>query len=172
MRCKQTKSKRARSPIDFMQDVLQYCTDVSESQVVSMVHFMLCRASPDDIAFAFLDSKSLASDHPFKALGSRYLKQLESKKESDKLERTKNKLVIAGSSAILEKILRYSRCNQALLGVALRETFSFGYETRLLCRLLSDVAFPRFRACTLSNKGLGELVASAAQWIPALFDAF
>lgn len=174
MRCKQTKNKRSRSPIDFILDLLQYCTDVSEAHMVAMMHFMLCRASPDDIAFAFLDFKSLDSEHPYKALASRYLKQLGSKtKDSAKtLEHNKSKLTIAGSSAILERILKYSSCNQALLTLALRETFSFGYETRLLCRLLADVAFPRYTRTTVSSDNNKGLLGTAAQWIPALCDAF
>ena len=164
----QSEQKRLRSPIDFIHDMLEFCADVSESQMVTMLHYMFCRSNPLDIALATLDADELPTDHYHKVLSRRYLE--------DKSTETASKLVMAGAASVLEDILLYSYCNQALLSSALREQLSFGDETSLLSRLLSELAFSRSKltmgSSTSPLNASKSLVVSAAQWIPALFDAF
>ena len=164
----QSEQKRLRSPIDFIHDMLEFCADVSESQMVTMLHYMFCRSNPLDIALATLEADELPADHYHKTLSRRYLE--------DKSAETASKLVMAGSASVLENILLYSHCNQALLSSALREQLTFGDETSLLSRLLSELAFSRSKLTMSSSTNplhaSKSLVASAAQWIPALFDAF
>lgn len=172
---KREKGCRLRSPIDFVYNVLEYCSDVSESHLVVMLHYMLCHANPGDIALAFLESKSIPNGHPHKVLSTLYMKYAawdSDKKRDEKSALIESKVTIAGCESLLEKILSYSQCNQALLCVALRDTFSFGYETTLLCRLLSDVSFSRSSATVQELQRSKDVFKSAAQWIPALFDAF
>ena len=183
----QTKEERMRSPVDLTDDILRYCSDVSESQMVNMLHYMFCRSRPADIAFAFLDSKELPSNHPHKKLSFLYFQyadELEVENgvvgdAQEKFEIVSSKLVIAGSSTLLERILSYSQCNQALLCNALRDGLSFGRETGLLSRLLAELAFSRPSMIAIGSNelpaaaaGKQNVVKSASQWIPALFDAF
>jgi len=135
--------------------------------MVTMIHFMLCSSRPVDIAFSMLDSRDIPKDHCHKTLSRRYL--------DEESTATACKLVMAGSAAVLEKILMYSYCNQALLCSAFREQLTFGEETGLFSRLISEVAFSHsnLTMSILSNPLYGRsLVSSAAQWIPAFLDAF
>lgn len=183
MEGEQKKEERMRSPMNFMNDMLRHCADVSESQMVAMLHYMFCHSRPADVASSFLDSKGLLSNHPNKALSFRYFKYVEELESEDgksaevqqRLERVANRLVIAGSASLLEKILAYSRCNQALLCAALREGFSCDCETGLLSRLLADLAFsgPNLTISRSGQAGKSEnITISVTRWIQALFDAF
>lgn len=166
----QTVANRLRSPVDCIHDMLRYCPDVSESQMVTMVHFMICSANPADIAFFLLDAAKQQGrrHHPHKDLCRRMFA-----KESFAITR---EVVIAGCTGVLEKILLYSHCNQTLLCSAFRKHLVFGEETGLMSSILSDIAFSRtsLTASCLSTplKSSKCLTASASQWIPALFDAF
>ena len=156
--------------MDWILKILKHCSDVSERQLVSMLSYMVRYSSPIDIAESFGRSKT----HSSKSLSKSRKRQ----KLNDKLEKLKKdnnnsksalKIVMAGSTYVLQNILSYSECNEAMLKIALIEETGGDQEVIVLAKLLSNI---------LSNRLLGgtnldsTAVRSVCQWVSALCDAF
>jgi hypothetical protein len=46
--------KSGYTPVDFIHDMFVFCFDISERQLVTMLHYMLARARPCDVAAWFI----------------------------------------------------------------------------------------------------------------------
>jgi hypothetical protein len=169
------KGKHACSPVDMIHEVLKKCPDVSERQTVAMLNYMLRSCLPGDIVKALMDAKELHMQHPYKKLCRDYLgvrtKSLQNKKQasvSDELDSLTQKVLIAGTTFILNRIVCYSECNSAMLRVALLEGLGTRQEALILARLLSDILSTNTR----DIKSTVNIVKSTCQWVSALCDTF
>lgn len=147
-------SNRVFSPVDLMHEMISCCPDISEGQMITMIHFMLCKALPEDIAENFLDHGNLKPGHPYRVLAKRFVQvrsalrkqqattqvgngdvsQLKEQEESLSL-----KLVRAGTTILVGRLMQYSRCNETLLRNAISEGLTAKHEPAILSRVLIDL---------------------------------
>jgi hypothetical protein len=170
------------SPVNFIHDLLQCCSDLSERQLVILLNYMLRNATVHDIAESFVSTKDWPERHQYKRLGRRYFNaragraRLGARKDSeddvksnaDELKTVSTTLLLTGATVVLQKIVYYSECNDAMLRVALREGLSSSAEAALLARLLSDMLLsPPFKIAS-HHKRHKNLTKVLCQWAAAL----
>jgi hypothetical protein len=160
------------SPVHLMHEILSSCPDVTERQLVTMVHYMLCRALPEDIAENFIDSKRFDLSHPYTKASKSYFQELSTVRKLEKLNGASRnspkmkqaklqvavlstKLLRMGAEFLLGKVVEYSDCNETLLRTALQQGLPLANEPQLLSRLLLE---------TLTNKRS----RASSKWIFAL----
>lgn len=180
------KGRRVFSPVDLMHEMLKWCADVSERQMVSMIHYMLCRALPEDIAENFLDPGNLESSHPYKLLAKQFFQlrstarkqQLASKVSEVELSQLKKqedalslKLMRAGTFVLVRRIIQYSRCNETLLRNALLEGLPVKHEPLVLSRVLADLLEEEGSDAEPPQRRSGSRTALIAKWIYTLCEA-
>jgi hypothetical protein len=174
---------RVFSPVDMMHALLAKCPDVSEQQMLVMLHYMLRRALPDDIVEAFREQKHLGRQHPFKRLIRLYVALSDNKKSPKKkknatkssspsLEQVSNKLIMAGTSYLLAKIVSYSECNETMLRAAMLEGFLQKQEANLLASALSKILTTAPQEVILKDHLSQNTTRATCQWISSLCDAF
>eukprot|EP00339_Tiarina_fusa_P000803 CAMPEP_0116996424 /NCGR_PEP_ID=MMETSP0472-20121206/228_1 /TAXON_ID=693140 ORGANISM="Tiarina fusus, Strain LIS" /NCGR_SAMPLE_ID=MMETSP0472 /ASSEMBLY_ACC=CAM_ASM_000603 /LENGTH=904 /DNA_ID=CAMNT_0004695027 /DNA_START=115 /DNA_END=2829 /DNA_ORIENTATION=- len=159
---------RSYSSVDLILDVLKRCPDVSERQLVVMLNYVICRASPVDIAEMMAQSRR----HPLKAkcksYASLHRKRQKLKKTDGTDEAMTNTIVLTGATRVLYEILGYSECNEAMLKIALLEEVGAGQEPIIVARLLSSILSARIHHTSTERS----VVRSICQWVSALCDAF
>ena len=158
---------RVFSPVDLMHEMISGCPDISERQMITMIHFMLCKALPEDIAENFLDEGNLQAGHPYRVLAKRFVQvrsalrkqQAIAKVGTEEVSKLREqeeslslKLVRAGTAILVGRLTRYSRCNETLLRNAMAEGLTGRHEPRILARVLVDL---------LDDHGKNELLPSA-----------
>jgi hypothetical protein len=174
---------RVFSPVDMMHALLVNCPDVSEQQMVVMLHYMLRRALPGDIAEFFREQRQLHRQHPFKQLIRLYAALGDNKKSPKKmkiaaknstasLEQVSNKLIMAGTSYLLGKIVSYSECNETMLRAAMLEGFLQKSEANLLASALSKILTSAPQEVILRDRLPQNTTRATCQWISSLCDAF
>lgn len=179
------KGRRVFSPVDLMHEMLSCCPDVSERQSVTMIHYMLCRALPEDVAENFLDTGHLAPSHPYRALAKRYfslqslLRKLKKPDDSLKKEEAEvsTKLLKAGASVLVRRIALYSSCNETLLRNALVAGLPSKNEPSILARVLLDLLKEASTACLFSGRNArakadSVMTVSISRWMAALCEAW
>jgi hypothetical protein len=174
---------RVFSPVDMMHALLAKCPDVSEQQMLVMLHYMLRRALPDDIAEVFREQKQLRRQHPFKRLSRQYValsdstmspkkKKNPTKSSSPSLEQVSNKLIMAGTTYLLGKIVSYSECNETMLRAAMLEGFLQKQEANLLASALSKIITSAPQEVILKDRISQNTTRATCQWLSSLCDAF
>jgi hypothetical protein len=160
------------SAVDLMHEMLSSCPDLTERQLVTMVHYMLCRALPEDIAENFIDWKRFDICHPYIKASKAYFQELSMMRKLEKLNGASTnspemkqaqlqvavlstKLLRMGAAFLIERVVDYSDCNETLLRTALQQGLPLAHEPQLLLRLLLE---------TLTNKRS----RSSSKWIFAL----
>jgi hypothetical protein len=186
LKLKNKKGRRVFSPVDLMHDMLTSCPDVSERQMVSMIHYMLCRALPEDIAENFLDPGNLDPCHPYRLLAKRFFQlrsslrkqQLATKVSEDDLSQLQKqedalsaKLMRAGTFILVRRIIKYSRCNETLLRNALLEGLPAEHEPFLLSRILADLLKAEGSDAVQSQRRSASYTESITKWIYTLCEA-
>jgi hypothetical protein len=128
------------SPFDLILDVFTFCPDASERHMIAALHFLLCRAAPDDVARSLRHQP----DEQLRNMSAQYLSMRNSEThlyaDSGKVKVLSTKVVQAGISFVLKRILSYSFCNDGLLRRALSDGLG-RQEMGLLMRLLETVPF-------------------------------
>jgi hypothetical protein len=137
--------KSGYTPVDLIHDMFLYCYDISERQLVTMLHYMLTRARPCDVAAWFVRQDAMNVDQPSKRLAERYTSLRESGKlsenETEKQQHLSAKLILAGTKALLLKIIAFSDCNETLLRGALGDSIP-PRELGLLNQVLLESVIP------------------------------
>lgn len=113
--------KNTYTPVKLIFDTLRCCKDVSEKQMVMMLHFMIAKALPGDVAAWFLQDSNMSSANASKTAACRYVSLRDSKKDIQECESLSTKLILAGTKALFEKIFGFSDCNETLLRGALAD---------------------------------------------------
>jgi hypothetical protein len=153
------------SPVDLIFEMFLCCDDISERQLVTMLHYMLARARPCDVAAWFLRQDIIDVDQPSKRLAERYssLRELSklSKKETEKQQQLSAKLILAGTKALLLKIIAFSDCNETLLRGALGDSIA-PRELTLLNQVLLESVIPANVNAKMAHR--------AMYWASALCD--
>ena len=169
------RGARVFSPVDAMHEMLSSCPDLSEHHLVTMIHYMLCRALPEDIAENFIQLNRLDYSHPYTKASKKYFKERSTVRRLEKMNGVSvnssemkcaqnqvallsRKLLKMGASFLMERVVEYSDCNESLLRTALQQGLSLDDEPILLAKLLLE---------TLSSK---RLQSASSKWIFALCD--
>jgi len=143
----------AENPLSAIQMILEMifnCSDLSERHLVIMLDYMLRHAKADGIVdmVRYQYGESLPKEYSF--IGD-----------------NEKKTIIAGVKAILQMVVGYSECNDAMLRVALSEELTSSAEAIILARMLPNLLVTN----PYSNRGQN-LVRSTCQWIAALSESF
>lgn len=177
----QKRGRRVFTPVDMMFTMLQKCPDVSERQMVVMLNYMMRRALPEDIAEMFFDERKngLHNQHvslaqKFFALRTSLLKAggPTDKVQSPELDKLRHRLILAGTSYLLYRILSYSQCNEPMLRVALQDTIET-QEALILARALSNMlASSRRKDIVAKTPPSVGAMKTICQWAAAISDSF
>jgi len=143
----------AENPLSALQIILEMianCSDLSERQLVIMLDYMMRHAKADDIVKIVKDQHTyiVAKDHAFTTGDEK-------------------KTILAGVKVVLEMIVNYSECNEAMLRAALLEELTSSAEAVILARLL-----PNLLISNPDRNPTQYFVRSACQWIVALSESF
>jgi hypothetical protein len=100
----------AYTPFDFICDMMQHCSDVSESQMVIATQYTLFNTHPIDIASYFVRNKNLTDCDILRKQGT-HLMSLHNKNK-DEFEHdhalVKHKMVVSGTAYLINRITKYS----------------------------------------------------------------
>ena len=122
------------SPLNLISNLLQYCKDgLTEQMLVSMTHFILCHATEDQFSQHWEQPQTssnewYSSDSIVKVLEKRLCKAKDPNNSSTSNEDDVQKLVnnlekrlaVSRQLHFIEKIVTHSKCNPALLRMALQ----------------------------------------------------
>eukprot|EP00536_Pseudo-nitzschia_multiseries_P009850 jgi/Psemu1/67168/estExt_Genemark1.C_2860047 len=141
------------NPLSALQIILELivnCSDLSERQLVIMLDYMMRHAKADDIVKIVQDQHtySVPKDHKFTTGDEK-------------------KTILAGVKVVLEMIVSYSECNEAMLRAALVEELSSSAEAVILARLL-----PGLLISNPDRNPTPYFVRSACLWIASLSESF
>ncbi len=136
------------SAVQLIVEMIVNCFDLSERQLVVILDYMMRHAKSNDIAETV-----------------QYHKVNIGKKIAIDGDEKEN--VTAGLKSILQMIVNYSECNEAMLGVALVEELSSSTEAIILARIL-----PKLLVMNPYSDRKDSSVRSACQWIAALSESF
>lgn len=162
---------RCYTPFDFAHDMLSKCSDVSERQMVLMLHYMVTNAAPKDVAtYFYQNKKKIDAGHPFKTKMARFAaletkSNFNSAEEKEELIVLGRMLILFGTATLMQNILQYSSCNESLLRAALDAELSRN-ELGLLIRFFVELLNSPERFCPLQKNACGRVV----QWLSALCD--
>jgi hypothetical protein len=159
--------KSVYTPVDFMYDALLYCHDISERQMVTMLHYMLAKARTCDVAAWFLRNDVLDLAQSSKQLAKRYTSLQESSKlttnEREKQQQLSARLILVGTEVLLLKIVKFSDCNETLLRGALGDGIS-PRELGLINQVLVESVIPANIDANMARR--------AMHWASALCGGF
>lgn len=184
LRATKLSNKRGRriiSPVDLMHEMLSNCPDLTERQLVTMIHYMLCKALPHDIAENCLGWKLFEVGHPYTKLSKEYFLaksaewklQVQNPQDGDEkmkkiqetIDQVSAKLLMVGLTFLVERIVSYSRVNESLLRNALAKGLPSKNEAPMLARILVKLL------CSASRLSRCELYTATTKWMFALCDA-
>lgn len=138
------------SSLQMILEMIVNCSDLSERHLVIMLDYMMRHAKADGI----VDT-------------ARFHNAETAPKEYTLVEGHEKKTIIAGVKAVLQMIVGYSECNEAMLRVALVEELSSSAEAIILARMLPNLLMTN----PYNNHG-HHFVRSTCQWIAALSESF
>lgn len=115
---------RMDSPFRFILDLLQYCDNVSEVQMVQMAKFTLERTRSNDIHVVLCDSKT----------DGRWAPKLNGKT-------SESQIILGGVGLVLDAIVRYSHVNMSLFSAAVKRLLSHEQVNILVNVLLNSKGF-------------------------------
>lgn len=137
--------KSVFTSVDLINDMFLCCYDITERQMVTMLHYMLARARPCDVAAWFMRKDVIYVDQSSKRLAERYVSLRESSKrselETEKEQQLSSKLILVGTKELLLKIIAFSDCNETLLRGALGDNIPTR-ELGLLYQILFESVIP------------------------------
>mmetsp|Transcript_16490 Transcript_16490/g.31255 ORF Transcript_16490/g.31255 Transcript_16490/m.31255 type:complete len:978 (+) Transcript_16490:568-3501(+) len=177
-----TKPQIEESPLYLVCCLVKFCDSLSEHMLVSMVHFVLCHVSDEELtnhwkAMSKNDKwyANTTIDNIEKRLNEVNPKQEECDQSKNDVEILERRLAISQKMFIIERIITHSRCNTALLREALREgiTHADKGEVEVLMHLLARLLRKAGRHSMPLRKGERILNISSciSQWLSALVDA-
>jgi hypothetical protein len=152
------------NPYAFLHDLLRFCPDVSESQIVCSLHLTLTRISADDIASYFLQSKEISAGSSLKKKCERFVVGKKNiTKRTDKI--VESGILLSGVGLLLHRAVEYSSCNASLLRAAICDQFNQIESTVLAEIALGLLSNPsKFGASGITQRG------RLVQWIKAIAD--
>lgn len=175
------RGRRCFSPVDMIMTMLRRCPDVSERQMVVMLTYMMRRALPEDIAEMFIDEHKHFLHNQYSALANDFFtvrsalcktrKSIDPGTSPD-LDRLSHKVIIAGTTYVLYRIVGYSQCNEAMLRLAMQDLLDEN-EAVILARCISNIFASTKKKDMISKAPPGvNAVKSICQWLAALCDTF
>mmetsp|Transcript_4066 Transcript_4066/g.4597 ORF Transcript_4066/g.4597 Transcript_4066/m.4597 type:complete len:332 (-) Transcript_4066:51-1046(-) len=190
--CEHLAKENPLSALQMILELIVNCSDISERQLVVILNYMMRYAKPDDIIETLTYSKNIRTYsknirnqqlHVLKELasGNNAIRQkiinLQSTNVPVEVIQEENsgrqkKIVVAGVMLVLQMVVDYSECNEAMLRVALAEELSSSSEAMILARLLPHLLLPDPYKNPLRQIKRQNSVKSACQWIAALSESF
>jgi len=163
------------SPMDFITDILNFCKDISEHQMVMIMKFMQTRALSIDIVIYLREQHSNITEDETGNLSN--ISSQRQKRESSlrlcheylqiyktgvlgdsnivlekaKIDMITNKVIILGCTDIFQRILSYSHYNKTLLRLGLRNVITAN-ENETLPNLKISMLLLRMLFDILKNK--------------------
>jgi hypothetical protein len=134
LRCFGTTENSPYSSVEFAFDLLRYCSDVSERQIAILLQFMLTLAAAKDIV-AVMQFRSKK--------GNRNQVLIDRFAANTKDEATAAKVLLTGTTMLLESIVSYSDLNEALLRSSFLEYMGRA-EVLIAIELLLKPNWPSF----------------------------
>lgn len=132
----------AYTPFELADDILSFCTDASERQMIGIFHFMTSRAAPEDVASFFARKSRKGERRCIISKCTRFLCLNKTPRptpsESEELSRLTQKIVAFGLVRSTQQIVRYAKCNASLLRDAIDRLLSRD-EIRFLANCLLDM---------------------------------
>mmetsp|Transcript_2863 Transcript_2863/g.7861 ORF Transcript_2863/g.7861 Transcript_2863/m.7861 type:complete len:915 (+) Transcript_2863:107-2851(+) len=138
------------SSLQIIVEMIANCSDLSERHLVVMLDYMIRHAKADCI----IDTV-------------RHHNTGNVAKEYKLMKGHEQKTIVAGVRAILQMIVGYSVCNEAMLRAALFEELNSSTEALILARMLPNLLI----ASSYDNLAK-HCVRSACQWISALSESY
>jgi hypothetical protein len=162
------RGRRVVSPVDVIHEMLSNCTDLTERHLVTMLHYVMCKALPHDIAENCLGWKCFDDKHDYTITSRAYFRaksaerilqqQKQKQQQNDSvdngnhdddeqrwkeiqetIETLSAKLVRIGLVFLVERIVTYSKVNTSLLRTALSDGLTHNSEAPALARILLHV---------------------------------
>ncbi|KAI2501666.1 hypothetical protein MHU86_12790 [Fragilaria crotonensis] len=184
------RGRRVVSPVDLMHEMLSNCTDLTERHLVTMLHYMMCKALPHDIAENCLGWKCFDSGHPYKMTSRAYFQAKTAERNlqnecfknkdipfddrrkeiEDTIETISTKILRIGLLFLVERVVSYSKLNTSLLRTALSQGLVHRSEAPTLARILLHIM-----TCSGNSNQVGRMqharTKATAQWIAVLCEA-
>ncbi|KAL7559082.1 hypothetical protein ACA910_017498 [Epithemia clementina (nom. ined.)] len=122
----QGKAKPAYNSSELINDMLRHCQDISEHQLVQMIHHLLFFESPNNMAAIILAEKEqLHPDHKTLSTCERhYRSHTGNKPTNPELKLLSSRITVMGACLFMKQIVGYSGMNGSLLRRALLQMFS------------------------------------------------
>lgn len=150
MKLTNKRGRRTVSPVDLIHEMLSSCADITERQLVTMIHYTMCKALPEDLAESIIGWQRFAVDHPYSVLAKEFSgihsaqqklkdgtkKFLEVQKDIEKLS---PKILKVGLAFLVERIVMYSKPNESLLRIALSQGLTNPCEAPTLAKILLEL---------------------------------
>ena len=162
------KEKPLYYSTEFIFDMFRYCQDLTESQMVDMLHFLIVSETPNNISTFIFSGKHPDADEEMIETSERFLAVADCKSSEEKIEcrALSAKLLTFGVSLLLKEMLGYSRLNGALLRRNLMQVFA-REELFVLCRFFPS-SISSLGTSIDSAKRLIELVSAVCDCIHGL----
>jgi hypothetical protein len=142
--------QRTVSAVDLIHEMLTSCADITERQLVTMIHYTMCKALPEDLAESILGWQRFSADHPYSMLAKEFSelhsaqqklkdgskKCFEAQKDVEKLS---PKILKVGLAFLVERIVMYSKPNESLLRIALSQGLTNQCEAPTLAKILLEL---------------------------------
>jgi hypothetical protein len=137
----------AYTPFDLLCDIFQFCPDVSERQIVIAIRHTLFNTRPEDVASFFVRNKSIPENHILRKRSMYLMKKMNPKNmskgrnsiETEQCLGLQYKVLVSGTAFLMDRIMKYSLCNVALLRDAFDKEFHHCAEIQLLLRLVVEI---------------------------------
>lgn len=123
------------SAVDFSFDLCCRGAEVSETYLTSMLHYFIVSASADDVARRLVRDDYVQGAKV--ALAQEYLGGSPNKKS-----KLSARVILCGISTLMEQVIAYSDCNEALLRTAVTKILTNG-ELVVLCRVMLQLLTER-----------------------------
>ena len=179
-------TKNPLSASEAVLDLIRHCSDISERQLVVILDYMMCYANPVEIrkTFSLSGGVQIHQLHSFEeqsmsdnATLCKETTTLNNSTDASKANNEndpehQNKIILDGVMLVLQMVVGYSECNDAMLQVALGEELSSSQGAMVLARLLPNLLIPEKHKNSLVEIKKQNLVKSACQWIASLSESF
>jgi hypothetical protein len=149
--------------------------------MVVMLSYTMRRALPEDIGEMFIDERRHYLNHEYADLARNYFslrsglykgRKDNEPSESTELDKLGRKLILAGTTYILYRMVGYSQCNEAMLRVAMQDVMEKN-EAIILASCFSNIFASNKKKYHISKAPPSvNTVKSICQWVAALCDTF
>jgi hypothetical protein len=165
-------TRSAYTPFDLANDLLSYCKDASEHQMMAMIRSTISQSIAKDIASYFVRESKNCTHFPFVAMSVKFM-ALESTCDLSSDKRLQfanlgNRLIVFGTIHLMQRIVGYSKCNVFLLRDSLCHELDHR-EIVVMTRCLIGIISGSFK---LDRELTVGATSNLLRWLAVLCDSF